>query len=89
MKIETIKRFLDKTNWKLNEEDYTKLCGLSGDLVEVGASLTKQYIISNLDEDKDFDLINIIQTTKWRDIIAELVMRGLIDGWVEDELFFS
>lgn len=89
MKIETIKRFLDKTNWKFNEEDYTKLCELSGDLVEVGVSFTKQYIISNLDEDKDFDLINIIQTTKWRDIIAELVMRGLIDGWVEDELFFS
>jgi len=43
MKIETIKRFLDKTNWKFNEEDYTKLCGLSGDLVEVGVSFTISY----------------------------------------------
>jgi len=89
MKIETIKKFLDETNWKFNEKDYSTLCELSGGLTEAEASLTKQYIISNLNEDEDFDLINIIRTTKWKDIVAELVVRGLIDGWVEDELLFS
>ncbi len=84
MKIETIKKFLDESNWQLGEE-LDILIEMSGDAVSRGNSLTKKHVMKYFDDEPE--ILDRLEPLDWEDVKAEMLVRGLIDGWVADEIF--
>lgn len=79
---EKIAHLLKVANWKLTPELYERFYNFSYELSQDGYNFDWNTIIDFF-EDDDRELLERIGK---EEVISELLVRGLLDGWVEKRL---
>ena len=84
MKKEDIVKYCNSKNWNMNQEEYDLVGELSGEVSYSG--LGWNYLVKECDfmDDKLKDLFDSVGEEEVR---KEVFVRGILDGWVEEEIF--